>query len=59
LEWEGPEVPRRTVERLKRSQVLHGVMRGKVVRTNLSDSKAHRRMEREQFNPHHLRRRYS
>ena len=40
LDREGLEVARCTVERLMRSQGLRGVMRGKVVRTTISDSKA-------------------
>ena len=37
---EGVEVARCTVERLMRRQGLHGVRRGKVVRTTISDNKA-------------------
>jgi len=40
LEREGTAVARCTVERLMRRQGLQGVMRGKVVRTTISDSKA-------------------
>jgi transposase InsO family protein len=40
LRREGTSVGRCTVERLMRRQGLRGVMRGKVVRTTLSDSKA-------------------
>ncbi len=40
LNREGIEVARCTVERLMRRQGLRGVMRGKVVRTTVSDSKA-------------------
>ena len=40
LAREGTSVARCTVERLMRRQGLRGVMRGKVVRTTVSDSKA-------------------
>ena len=40
LAREGTSVARCTVERLMRRQGLRGVMRGKVVRTTISDSKA-------------------
>ena len=40
LEREGIAVARCTVERLMRRQGLRGVMRGKVVRTTISDAKA-------------------
>lgn len=40
LAREGLSVPRCTVERLMRRMGLRGVMRGKVVRTTTSDSKA-------------------
>ena len=40
LRWEGTTVARCTVERLMCSLGLRGVMRGKVVRTTISDSKA-------------------
>lgn len=40
LAREGTAVARCTVERLMRHLGLHGVRRGKVVRTTLSDSKA-------------------
>ena len=40
LHREGMAVARCTVERLMRQQGLHGVRRGKVVRTTVSDSKA-------------------
>ena len=40
LAREGVTVARCTVERLMRSMGLRGVMRGKVVRTTTSDSKA-------------------
>ena len=40
LHREGMVVARCTVERLMRRHGLHGVMRGKVVRTTVSDSKA-------------------
>jgi len=40
LAREGMPVARCTVERLMRQQGLRGVMRGKVVRTTISDSKA-------------------
>ena len=40
LQREGTAVARCTVERLMRRQGLRGVMRGKVVRTTISDSKA-------------------
>jgi len=48
LAREGISVARCTVERLMRRQGLRGVMRGKVVRTTVSDSKApwHDRCER-------------
>ena len=37
---EGTAIPRCTVERLMRRQGLHGVRRGKVIRTTFSDNKA-------------------
>ena len=40
LRREGTSVARCTVERLMRRQGLRGVMRGKVVRTTVSDRKA-------------------
>jgi putative transposase len=40
LHREGMAVARCTVERLMRQQGLHGVRRGKVVRTTVGDSKA-------------------
>ena len=40
LARQGTSVARCTVERLMRRQGLHGVRRGKVVRTTVSDSKA-------------------
>jgi len=40
LTREGTTVARCTVERLMRRQGLRGVMRGKVIRTTISDSKA-------------------
>jgi|TARA_R110001583_G_scaffold90485_1_gene232414 transposase InsO family protein len=40
LAREGVEIARRTVERLMRRQGLRGVLRGKVVRTTIGDSKA-------------------
>ena len=46
LAREGTVVARCTVERLMRRLGLRGVMRGKVVRTTISDSKAARPMDR-------------
>jgi len=46
LNREGIVVARCTVERLMRRQGLRGVMRGKVVRTTVSDSKAHCPLDR-------------
>ena len=40
LARQGTSVARCTVERLMRRQGLHGVRRGRVVRTTVSDSKA-------------------
>ena len=40
LAWQGTAVARCTVKRLMRRQGLHGVRRGKVVRTTVGDSKA-------------------
>ena len=46
LNREGVAVARCTVERLMRRQGLRGVVRGKVVRTTISDSKAARPLDR-------------
>ena len=46
LNREGVVVARCTVERLMRRQGLRGVVRGKVVRTTISDSKAARPLDR-------------
>jgi putative transposase len=46
LTREGTTVARCTVERLMRRQGLRGVMRGKVIRTTISDSKAPRPLDK-------------
>jgi transposase InsO family protein len=46
MKREGLAVARCTVERLMRSQGLRGVMRGKVVRTTVGDSRAARPLNR-------------